>query len=144
MRYEVEFDARDFVSKMKLIGNKAYNAGEEGMVDAVNEITRIASEISPIFKGTLQRSHDEKIKQKPGEIEATIAFSVREGKYNYAKWIHEGFYKLGERSRQKKGTVGWSGKHYDVGRKFLERPIKGEQEAIRRHLAKTIREAVEK
>lgn len=142
MDLEFDINVKDFMDSMKRFEVRAVGAGETAVNDFVDEIIRIASEITPIDKGTLTKSHTRTITKSGGAIEAEIAFSVREGDFNYALWIHEGVYNLGAKSKARSGTTGWSGKKYEVGRKYLERPIKGEQEAFQKHVAKLIDDRV--
>lgn len=140
MDLEFDFNTKDFMNSLKRFEHQAMNASEVAVNDFVDEIVRIASEITPIDKGTLTKSHTKSVMKSKGAFEAEIAFSVREGDFNYALWIHEGVYNLGADSKRRSGTTGWSGKNYEVGRKYLERPIKGEQEAFEEHVAKMIQD----
>lgn len=142
MNMNLEFDAKDFLSKIERVSKNAMEASETAMYDITDELIRIASEITPIDKGILQKSHSKKVEVKGGDIEAKVKFSVLEGDFNYAKWIHEGIYNYGERTMRRSGTKGWSGKHYYAGRKYLERPLKGEAEAFKKHFAKTVRQRI--
>lgn len=138
-RFDLNINADEFLSKIKLSERRAMDGAEKGMTDVVNELVRIASEITPFDKGTLRKSHTSKIIKKAGDIEGEVTFSVKEGDFNYALWIHEGVYELGEESEEQTGTSGWSGKSYDVGRKYLERPMKGEERAFKEHIANVIK-----
>lgn len=135
-------DAKDFLSKIKLVDRRAMEAAEIAMNDVVDELTRIASEITPFDKGTLSKSHKKKVHSNMGVIDAKVEFSVLEGDFNYALWIHEGIYNHGEGTSRRSGTTGWSGKYYYVGRKYLERPLKGEEQAFYTHIADKIKKAV--
>ncbi|MDC3413963.1 hypothetical protein [Terrihalobacillus insolitus] len=142
MRMEFEFNARDFLSNLNRIERNIKSVAEEAAHDIADELIRIASEITPFDKGTLSRSHTKKVRIVGNRIEAEVTFSVREGDFNYALWIHEGIYNHGEGTMRRSGTTGWSGKRYYVGRKYLERPLKGEQQAFYRHIARQIRNSL--
>lgn len=142
MRFDMDVDASDFLSKIKLSDRRAMQAAQEAMNDVVDELVRIASEITPFDKGILSRSHTKRVNVRAGDIQAEVEFSVKEGDFNYALWIHEGVYNHGEGTMNRSGTTGWSGKRYYVGRKYLERPLKGEQQSFYQHFANKIREAV--
>ncbi|WP_033829117.1 hypothetical protein [Bacillus andreraoultii] len=139
---EFTIDAKDFLSQIKLVDKRAMEAAEVAMNDVVDELTRIASEITPFDKGTLAKSHTKKVQANAGDVQAEVEFSVREGDFNYALWIHEGIYNHGEGTMNRSGTTGWSGKYYYVGRKYLERPLKGEEQAFYEHIANKIKQAV--
>jgi hypothetical protein len=100
-------------------------AVEEAMDDAVDDLGRIAQNIAPIDKGTLRRSVNrrKRVYWSAGKnvLTGTVGFSAMEGNFNYAIWTHEMEYNLGEQSQAAPGTDG-----YDVGNKYLERPLKGE------------------
>lgn len=142
MEMKFSIDARQFLSQIKLTDRRVMDAAEVAMHDVTDELTRIASEITPIDKGILTKSHTKKVTKTAGNVKGEVAFSVKEGNFNYALWIHEGTYNLGEESHGRSGTVGWSGKRYNVGRKYLERPLKGEEEAFLKHIANKIKESV--
>lgn len=142
MRFEADFNSSDFHRNLQRLGRQIVNVGETAMHDIADELTRISSEIVPLDKGTLMRSNSKKVTANKKVIEAEVSYSVREGAFNYALWIHEGIYNHGEGTMRRSGTIGWSGKRYYAGRKYLERPLKGEQEAFYKHIAKTIRESI--
>lgn len=140
----ITFDPANFLQNITIASLKAHKAAERGLEDCANELSRISSEIAPIDKGTLRKSHEETMNTKVGELSATVEFSINEqqlnGKnFNYGLWMHEGEYNLGEQSSQAPGTTGWSGMHYPVGNKYVERPAKGEDEAFKKHIADEIR-----
>ena len=142
MKFNVDIDAKSFFAEMKRIDRNVARAVERAMEDIVDELIRIASEITPFDKGILQKSHSHKINVGKNGIEASVEFSVKEGDFNYALWIHEGIYNYGSGTMRRAGTIGWSGKRYYAGRKYLERPLKGEQEAFFNHIAKEVRKAI--
>jgi|SRR5699024_8673346 len=142
MRFELDLDIRGFERQLKQIERNALNTVETAMNDVLDELIRIASEITPFDKGILQRSYSKSLSKSSGGFKGEVTFSVREGNFNYALWIHEGVYNLGSGSAKRPGTTGWSGKRYTVGRKYLERPLKGEEEAFNRHIANEIKKAV--
>jgi hypothetical protein len=128
--------------------NEAKKAAELGMNDAIDDLTRVSSEIAPHDKGILEKSHAKEIRWKGDRIEGEVAYNVKEsssgGNYNYALRMHEDTYKLGEGSEQKPGAQGMSGKSYDVGNKYLTRPLDGESKAYRDHIADEIRKDIRK
>lgn len=129
-----------FFGAMKKMEADATSAAETGMNDVIDETIRISSEIAPFEYGTLQRSHKKKVNVSRNGIDAEISYSVLEGGFNYAVWIHEGVYQLGAGSRTKGGTTSmYSGRSYQVGNKFLARPIKGEDQAFKDHIAKMVK-----
>jgi len=141
---QFEFDASEVLNNLYIIENIVPIATEKAMEEIVNELARIASEATPIDTGTLRRSVSTAVKHSGGDVTGEVWFSAKEGDTNYALIIHEENYNLGDQSRMAPGAVSWSGKHYDVGNKYLERPLKGESEAFMDYVAKAVRKAIEK
>lgn len=141
----IEFDATEFLRHLDLADEKAKDGAKRGMNDCVDELVRVSSEITPIDKGVLTKSHSQEVNVKAdGTIEGTVEYSVNErdsrgNNFNYAQYIHEGEYELGPESKKRPGTTGWSGKHYDVGNKYLERPLEGEKEEFWKHIADEVK-----
>lgn len=142
MEFNVNFNTKEFEAMLKRSEREALDAAEIAMHDVTDELTRIASEITPIDKGILTKAHTKKVTRTKDNVKGEVEFSVREGDFNYALWIHEGIYNHGIETQGRSGTTGWSGKRYYVGRKYLERPLKGEEQAFYEHIAKKIKQAV--
>jgi hypothetical protein len=109
------------------------------MHDTTDDLARISSNIAPILKSTLRKSVDTKVRvSKAGNVIGWVTFSAVEdsasGRFNYALWTHEQDYELGPVSRGAPGTDG-----YEVGNKYLERPLKGESEKYIEWVAEAIR-----
>lgn len=135
-----EFDVDGFLKSLDFTDKKVRKAAEQGMEDAVNDLVRVSSDIAPIDKGTLSKSVDSKVYWTLGNsVVGEVSFSIREGKFNYALWTHEEVYKHGEGTLNNPPAQGMSGKSYYAGRKYLERPLKGESDTYRNHIAETIR-----
>ena len=137
--FTIQFDTRDFIRFLNATTQDVMKGGKRGVNDAVDEVIRISTEITPIDKSTLSKSHSRDVKVTDSDIKATVGYYVQEDGFNYALRMHEDTYNLGETSKGRSGTQGWSGKHYSVGNKYLERPIKGEEKAIHEHIAKEIK-----
>ena len=143
--FEMEVDIDKFFEGLTIANTKAIDVAEESMNDVVDELVRISSEIAPFDKGTLQKSHESKVSRKfSGIIEGTVIYSVMEEGFNYALWTHEGIYQNGEKTERRPGTTGWSGSKYEAGRKYLQRPVEGEQKAFLEHMAKQIGDVIAK
>lgn len=113
------------------------------MEDAIDDLARIAQNIAPIDKGTLRRSVNRRKRvywsTRTAELTGTVGFSATEdsgsGRFNYAIWTHEYMDndQLGVKSQAASGTDG-----YDVGNKYLERPLKGESRKYFRWFADAV------
>jgi hypothetical protein len=123
-------------------------ATKRAMNNCVDDLVRTSSEATPHDKGFLDESWDREVKVENGEVVGAVGYGVREkdrsgNVTNYAVWIHEGTYNLGEGSLAKSGgDSGLSGKHYPVGNKFLERPFKGDSKSYEKHIADMVKEAL--
>jgi hypothetical protein len=125
------------------------DAVEEGIYDCTDDVIRTSSESAPHWKGILEQSYGREVSWKGNQIVAVVDYSVTEensnGGFNYAYYMHEGDYELGEKSEEKAaggGGVGMSGKSYPVGPKFLTNVIEGEEEAYSKHIQKLVDKAV--
>lgn len=139
-----EFDVDDFLRGLDMSDKKVQKAAHKGMEDVTDDLARTASETAPHKKGTLEKSYDKDVKWTSNKtIVGEVTFSIKErgksGDFNYALWTHESNYKLGKDSLSKPGGMGMSRQRYPVGNKYLERPLKGESDAYKKHIAETIR-----
>lgn len=120
-----EFDTSNF---LQFIANKQDDIRDETKKrahDIADDLARIAVDIAPIKSSNLRGSVDTVVKENKNNIVAEVSFSVinEEDNYNYALRMHEEDYNLGEKSKQAHGTDG-----YQVGNKYLERPLYGEKD----------------
>ena len=129
----------------RLMG-KIKPATKQAIEDCTDDLIRVSSEIAPHDVGILERSFAKDIVEHAQEIISTVEYSVSEthsgGNYNYAMRMHEDDYNLGPGSRAKPGTEGMSGKHYDVGNKYLQRPLEGEVKAYTKHVKNEVERAI--
>lgn len=133
-KVEVKIDT----AKLKGLEKEVQAALKRAVEDCIDDLARTASESTPHDKGILEKSHKKEVTGNGNKIDGTVEFNVREtysgGNYNYALRMHEGHYRLGPGSQAKPGGTGMSGKHYPVGRKFLENPLQGEKEKYKEHI----------
>jgi hypothetical protein len=136
------FDLSDFLQGVNLTQANVKEAAKRGIHDSMDDLKRISVNIAPIDEGDLRRSASYRVTPKANSIVGEITFNVTTesagyGRFNYAYWTHEMDYNLGEQSSQAPGTDG-----YEVGNKYLERPLKGEAEKYVRWIAEEIRDSV--
>jgi hypothetical protein len=117
----------------KIVEQTAFNA----MKDCMKDLERVASETTPYDEGDLEMGGSHGVDKKGDTIQGWVKFEAwndhpnRSYDFNYAIWIHEETYNLGEKSKQKAGGHGLSGKSYPVGNKYLTRPHEGEAPTYR-------------
>jgi hypothetical protein len=126
MSFEINGD--EFLQHLAVIEMRTVKAAQRATHDAVDDLARISQNIAPIDKGTLRRSVDKDVRIDGTKVIGEVSFSATEessgyGRFNYALWTHEMDYELGDQSKAAPGTDG-----YEVGNKYLERPLKGEAE----------------
>lgn len=137
----LEFDFAGVVANMEAATLRVKLAAKNGVHDSVDDLKRIAVDIAPIDSGDLRRSGHATVRENTRDIIGEVSFSAVDNsggqRFNYAIKMHEGEYNLGPLSRQAPGTDG-----YDVGNKYLERPLKGEANKYMRWIAEEIRNVV--
>lgn len=137
-----EFDTSDFMNLLKVKESDIKESTSERMHDCLDDLARISTNIAPIDKTTLRRSETDEVFEENGQIVGEISFSATEdngGRFNYAYWTHEMDYELGEQSASSPGTDG-----YDVGNKYVERPLKGESKKYMQWLTEGFVEGLNK
>jgi hypothetical protein len=122
-----DFDFHGMYAHLREKENEILEAEQRAVDDATDDLKRISENIAPIYKSTLRKSANKSVKvRKNGDVVGEVTFSAVEnssgyGRFNYAYWTHEMEYELGPESAEASGTDG-----YEVGNKYLERPLKGE------------------
>lgn len=117
----------------KIVAKSTYNS----MKSAMDDLQRVASETTPYEEGDLEMGGFNGVDKYSDSIMGWVGFEAwadapnRSYDFNYAIWIHEETYELGELSKQKSGGSGMSGKSYPVGNKYLTRPHEGEAPTYR-------------
>lgn len=129
---------------------KVKEAVEEAVYDITDDLIRTSSEATPHWHGILEQSYGRDVGWNGKRIIAVVDYSITEehgnNGFNYAYFIHEGDYNLGEKSLQKAaggGGVGMSGNTYPVGKKFLTRVLEGEEATYKKYIQKVVDKAVE-
>jgi hypothetical protein len=135
------FNFANVVANLAQTTSEIRAAAKLGIQDSVDDLKRIAVDIAPIDSSDLRRSGHATVTETPSNIIGEVSFSAVDTTggqhFNYAIWIHEGEYNLGPLSAAAPGTDG-----YEVGNKYLERPLKGEAEKYVRWIAEEVEEAV--
>lgn len=130
-------------SHLDFSGKKAQEIAEERLWDGVDDIARIATDLAPVKSGTLRRQVKKAVKGRTGALVGEIMFSAIEnspgyGRFNYALWTHEFMTSLGPLSSSAGGSDG-----YNVGSKYLTRPMEGERDRVIRGIANGVKGALD-
>ncbi|WP_096436494.1 hypothetical protein [Alteribacter populi] len=133
----MEWDASSFLSHLDAKGNGAQKEAEKRLMDAVDDLARIAQSIAPIHTGYLRKQIRKSMRSKTGALSGEVSFnaianSSGYGEFNYAIWTHE-FMGAGQ-ARTSGGTDG-----YTVGPKYLTRPLEGEEQRWLREIASGVK-----
>lgn len=113
-------DFGSFDGNMQRIESGVNNSTKKAMHDCVDDLARISSNIAPIDKSSLRKSHKKTVKQQGDQVVGEVSFSAfGRGNFNYAIAMHEWSYTPSV-------TGAFNG--YAIGSKYLERPLKGESQ----------------
>lgn len=138
-----DFNVDDFLRGLDMSDKDVRKGAERGMHDVTDNLLQVSRDAAPIDKSTLRKSGHSDVQWQGDTVIGEVTYNATEssggGRFNYALWTHEMDYKLGEQSLLAPGGQGISGKHYEVGNKYLERPLKGESDAYKQIIANEIR-----
>lgn len=135
---------------MKRIEKAVDKATLKTMKFAMKDLNRVASETAPLLEGDLEMGGVNDVDKVSNGLKGWVWFEAwndhpkRSYDFNYAIWIHEEHYNLGEKSLQKGSGSGLSGKSYPVGRKYLTRPLEGESPYYRDMIEQEVKKALER
>jgi hypothetical protein len=137
----LQFDMSGFLSGIQHIKQEIHQAAKRGTEDSLDDLKRISTEIAPIDTSNLRRSAKTRVTEVANQIVGEITFHAVEmtssGRFNYGLWIHEGEYNLGPLSAAAPGTDG-----YEVGNKYLERPLYGESSKYKSWIDEEVRDVL--
>jgi len=116
----------------------------EALHDIGDDLVRASSGAAPHDTGYLDtKGWNKKVSTSATSGHAEVSYYAVNDGFNYALKMHEGSYNLGPGSLQKPGGVGMSGTRYEVGPKYLERPLMGEQVTYAKHVNEQLAAALE-
>lgn len=131
---------------LNAVKQKVKDAVEEAMHDVTDDLVRTSSETAPHKEGILEQSFGKSVTWRGNQVIGVVDYSVKaENGFDYSVKMHEGIYNLGKKSEEKAisgGGVGMSGTSYEVGSRFLTRPLFGEAETYKKHIQKVVDSAL--
>jgi hypothetical protein len=139
---------RGLNQNMKKIEKKVWQASVKTMKASMQDLERVASETAPYDEGDLEMGGFRDVDIDGKKIIGWVGFEAwndhpnRSYDFNYAIWIHEETYNLGEKSKAKAGGRGLSGKSYPVGNKYLTRPLEGEAPVYREQIKQAVKKSL--
>ena len=148
-RKKIGVKIRGLESNMKKIEKKVWNASLKAMESSMKDLERVASETAPLDEGDLEMGGFNDVDKDGKKIVGWVGFEAwndnpnRSYDFNYAIWIHEENYNLGEKSKAKGGGAGLSGKTYPVGKKYLTRPLEGEAPVYREMIKQAVKKTLD-
>jgi hypothetical protein len=135
---EFNVDTREFDIRISAITDDILDAAELAINDAMDDLVRISSQIAPIDKDVLRKSHERTVTREGEKIIGEVSYSAAEGdsngRFNYALAMHEWIYTPSQAG---------SFEGYFVGRKYLERPLMQESDKYKKWIADEIKGATE-
>jgi hypothetical protein len=99
---------------------------QEGLEDVTTDLLNMSSQSAPIDEHILESKHKERYWKEGDQLKSEIKYSVNEGDFDYAWWVHETHPVggLGPETKNKPpGTSAISGKSFPAGGKFLKQPM---------------------
>lgn len=134
----------DFVDNTKALSGKVKKSMNNAMTDVVLDVKRVASMSAPHDTGFLEKSATHQVFTGSQGIEGTVGFSAVDHGFNYAKWTHDEQYKLGEKSKKKKGGKSkFGGGSVPVGRGYLDNALKFNEAGYMDHLREAYHSALD-
>jgi hypothetical protein len=135
----------DFVDNSKLLDKKINKALKDAVLDVTLDLKRVASASAPKDTGFLEKSAQHEVVATSEYIEGTVGFSAVENGFNYAEWTHNEDYKLGEKSKRKRGGKSRFGVGtVPVGKGYLKNALEMNEQGYLDYIKQKYREAVEK
>lgn len=117
---EFSSEVQKLVTRLDSLGSRAVREAREIVSDATDKLQEETIARVPIDEGFLQRSVEKKV--TGGTVSAvtgTVYIPTNAPASDYAMYMHEGEYELGEISRQKQAK----NPKIHVGRKYMERAL---------------------
>lgn len=109
--------------------------------DIADDVVGAAQGAAPHLRGQLEKGITKEMSISTSGIEITVDASAKDKKgFDYAPYIHDSDYNLGTISLSKGGgKSGLSGKTFNVGKGFIERPVEQGEAAYISHFEKALR-----
>lgn len=131
-------------TRLRVFSKEMQRTYTTALNDCLDDLVRTSSQSAPHDEGVLEKSWTKETNYTGTELTGTVSFSVTErggsGNFNYALKMHDGYYNLGDKSKQKSGGTGMSGRTYPVGRDFLGGVLRGEKQTYIKHIEQACRQ----
>ena len=118
---------------------------QEGLEDITTDLVNMSSQSAPISEHILEGKHDERYWKEGQQLKSEVSYSVNEGDFDYAWWVHE-THPIGgisEKTKNKSpGTSQISGKSFPAGGKFLKKPMDLNRKAYIEYLEKHLKDGL--
>lgn len=115
---------------------------QQGLEDITTDLVNMSSQSTPIDEHILETKHDERYWKEGDQLKSEVKYSVNEGDFDYAYWVHQ-FHPiggLGPKTKNKPpGTSAISGKSFPAGGKFLKQPMELNRKAYIEYLEKHLK-----
>jgi len=139
MEFKLDFDTecKKMIQRFERVGKETGREAEKIVNVILDKLHGEAVDRVPVDEGFLEKSFEKKIIKAlhAGNVIGHVFIPANAPASDYALWIHEAEYELGERSKQKDASV-----RADVGRKYLERALSENERAFGLYIYKRLKE----
>lgn len=130
---DLDRDVKRMLRKLHLFDAEAHEKLVKITKQATDKIEEESVLRSPVDEGNLQGSHESKVEDKKEDIIGHIYIPANSPAADYALYMHESHYNLGEQSLAKQAKV-----NVVVGRKYLERALNENRNKLKLFFIKQI------
>ena len=128
--------------RLRRMGTNTSNVLKKRMTDITKDLLRVATDCTPYKDGGLEQSGVAPgVKQSSSGFSSTVSFGAKGKTYLYAKKMHDGNYKLGERSLNKNSSgvkTIYSDKTFKVGKGYLKETAKACQKGYKKYIEQDV------
>lgn len=137
---DLDRQIQQIIRKAEATGKDVVKLAEKTVDTVVNKLEEETVKRMPVDEGFLEKSIDHKV-EKGGSVHDTwgvVWIPTNSPASEYAMWMHEMFYNLGPRSRDKQNTS----PAVTVGRKYMERAMDENARAFGLYIIKQFKEFI--
>jgi hypothetical protein len=119
MTCKIKFRDKEFTEETKKVLSQALD-------DVTQDLVNMSSQSAPVDEHILEGKHNVKEKDTNTRLERIVSYSVLEGDFNYAYWVHQTHAIGGVGEETKKKSAGQSaitGRTHPAGGLFLTAPL---------------------
>lgn len=127
--------------RLRKMGTNTSNVVKTRMINITKDLHRVATDLTPFKDGGLEQSGMYRNRANKNSFVSTVTFGAKGDTYLYAEKMHDGDYKLGEKSLNKNSSgvkTIYSDKTFKVGKGYLKETAKACQKGYIEYLEKDV------